>query len=195
MMNQNICHFIPFHKDYQSIHTINFVLETLPQLYAPLKSQAVYKMYYVCSGTGFIHTLGKIQPLSEGDVFFTFPAFPFCIESEANFSYMYISFLGARANMIMEKLKISTNRFLFRQCQEISPFWQQGLTVHPELADLISESILLYTFSWLGSKTMAFDKNQKSNGDTPLRIKKWCCAGTGVWFPPILPAAGSAMTR
>lgn len=75
MMNQNICHFIPHHKDYQSIHTINYVLETLPQPYAPLKSQAVYKMYYVCSGSGFIHTLGKIQPLSEGDVFFTFPLF------------------------------------------------------------------------------------------------------------------------
>ena len=31
MMLDDVCHFIPFHKDYHSIHTINFVLETDPQ--------------------------------------------------------------------------------------------------------------------------------------------------------------------
>ena len=55
-MEQNICHFIPFHKDIHSIHTINFVLETKPQQYDRLKSESVYKMYYVCSGQGYIHT-------------------------------------------------------------------------------------------------------------------------------------------
>ena len=47
-MEENICHFISFHNDTQSIHTINFVLETKPQSYDRLKSESVYKMYYVC---------------------------------------------------------------------------------------------------------------------------------------------------
>ena len=114
-MKQNICHFIPFHKDTYSIHTINFVLETKPQLYDRLKSESVYKMYYVCSGKGYIHTTGQITPLTQGDLFFTFPAASFAIESVENFTYMYISFIGLRGNMIMESLNISSNNFLFHR--------------------------------------------------------------------------------
>ena len=122
-MDNNICHFIPYHKDYHSIHTINFVLETKQQPYSLLKSQAVYKIHFVCGGKGNLHIPGKILSLSKGDIFFTFPGTPFCIETVEDFSYMYISFLGSRANMIMNKLKISAHnphrykthfRFCFR---------------------------------------------------------------------------------
>lgn len=171
-MDMNICHFIPYHKDYHSIHTINFVLETKPQKDTSLKSQSVYKMYYVCSGSGFIHTLGKIQPLSAGDVFFTFPAAPFCIESAEDFSYMYISFLGSRAYMIMEKLKVSNHNFLFTDCAEVYDFWKKGFDIDSELTDLIRESILLYTFSFLGNKTLTFQSKNKPN-NAALLIKKY----------------------
>lgn len=171
-MQENICHFIPYHKDYHSIHTINFVLETKPQIYDSLKSQSVYKMYYVCNGTGFIHTPGRVQPLSEGDIFFTFPAAPFCIESGADFSYMYISFIGSRANMIMQKLKISKNNFLFSDCAKAYDFWKSGIGVNSELTDLISESILLYTFFFLGSKMLTFEPGSRQNSAAQV-IKKY----------------------
>ena len=51
---ENICHFIPYHKDYHSIHTINFVLENKQLPLTTLKSEAVYKMHYVTKGTGFL---------------------------------------------------------------------------------------------------------------------------------------------
>ena len=171
-MYENVCRFIPYHKDYHSIHTINFVLETKPQIGDLLKSQSIYKMYYVCSGNGFIHTPGNVQPLSAGDVFFTFPAAPFCIESGEAFSYMYISFLGSRANMIMRKLKISKNNFLFKGCGEVYSFWKNGIDINSELTDLISESILLYTFFYLGNKTLSFDDSEKQN-NAALLIKKY----------------------
>lgn len=131
------------------------------------------KYNYICSGKGFIHTLGKIQPLSEGDVFFTFPASPVCIESVENFSYMYISFLGSRANMIMEKLKISNNNFLFTECSEIYNFRKNGLDIDSELTDLISENILLYTFSFLGNRTLSFGNKNRRNDNTAAIIKKY----------------------
>ena len=172
-MNKNVCHFIPYHKDYHSIHTIHFVLEIKPQIYHALKSESVYKMYYVCSGNGFIHTKGQIQPLSAGDVFFTFPAHPFSLESGEHFSYMYISFLGTRGNMIMEKLKISNHNFLFHNCNEVSSFWKNGLKTNSEMTDLISESILLYTFTFLAEKTVPLaDKNTKNSNAFSL-IKKY----------------------
>lgn len=172
-MIENICCFIPYHKDYQSIHTINLVLETKPQIYNSFKAEAVYKVHYVCGGSGFLHMLGKVYPLSAGDVFFTFPGNPFYIESKTDFSYMYISFLGARANMIMEKLNISNNNCYFSECGAIYEFWKNAFNINQELTDLISESVLLYTFSYIGNSILTFDKNMHKTEKTFLIIKKY----------------------
>lgn len=171
-MEQNICHFIPFHKDVLSVHTINFVYETKPQLYDRLKSESVYKMYYVCSGQGCIHTTGKITPLSAGDIFFTFPAFSFAIESKKDFTYMYISFVGLRGNMIMESLNISNSNFIFHNADEVYKFWKKGLSVNSKVMDLISESVLLYTFSFLGDRILQKSNEPKQNHSVNL-IKKY----------------------
>ncbi len=173
-MDNNICHFIPYHKDYHSIHTINFVFETKPQPYSLLKSQSEYKMYFVCSGRGNLHLVNKTVPLSPGDIFFTFPATPFCIESVETFSYMYISFLGSRANMIMDKLKISPRNSHFKGCHDVYDFWQKGLNANPETLDLISESILLYSFCFLGDKVIPLNTiNNSKKNDAALIIKKY----------------------
>ncbi len=147
-------------------------LKQKKQQYTSLKSEAVYKIYYVYSGKGFLHRMGSIEPLEKGDIFFTFPASPFCIQSEEDFSYMYISFIGSRANMIMEKLKISANKFIFKNCDELQEYWEKGLSTPSELTDLISESIVLYTFSFLGTKLISFE-NKIKNPDTTLLIKKY----------------------
>ena len=171
-MEQNICHFIPFHKDTHSIHTINFVLETKPQSYDRLKSESVYKMYYVCSGKGLIHTLGKTTPLSQGDLFFTFPADSFAIESVENFTYMYISFIGIRGNMIMESLNINSNNFIFHRADEVYDFWEKGLSMNSKVMELISESVLLYSFSFLGNRLLLNNDNLKQHRGVEL-IKKY----------------------
>ncbi len=171
-MEENICLFIPFHKDTHSIHTINFVLETKEQRFVQLKTESVYKMHYVCSGEGVIHTAGKVTPLKKGDIFFTFPASSFAIESREDFSYMYISFVGLRGNMIMEKLNIGSNNFLFHDSCEVEDLWKKGLFMNSGTADLISEAVLLYTFSFLGSKL--FPKNEKhGNHHSVDKIKKY----------------------
>ena len=171
-MEQNICHFIPFHKDVHSIHTINFVWETKPQQYDRLKIESVYKMYYVCNGHGFIHTEGKITPLAQGDIFFTFPAWPFAIESVEDFTYMYISFVGLRGNMILESLKIAKTNFIFHNAEEVYDFWKNGLLANPKVIALISESVLLYTFSFLGNRLLP-ESNVSKQHHSFDRIKKY----------------------
>ena len=170
---ENICHFIPFHKDYHSLQTLHFVLETKAQSFQPLKAESLYKVHYVCSGSGILHTLGKEQPLKKGDLFFTFAGAPFSIESKADFSYLYISFLGARGNQLLDMLNISMSRFYFENLQEIEPFWRQGLTAHPEMLSLISESILLYTFSFLGKRLLAAPQKSKDESSAAIKIKKY----------------------
>ncbi|MGN0180423.1 MAG: AraC family transcriptional regulator [Monoglobaceae bacterium] len=169
----NICHFIPYHQDFQAIHTINFVLETKPQIYQSLKTEALFKVHYVRGGSGYIHTLGQRRQLHEGDIFFTFPGVPFAIESKTDFTYMYISFLGARTNSIMEKINISKNNFFFPDCGGAADFWEVGINTAPELTELMSESVLLYTFAFIGGQTMPTDKKIDKCGDAFVRIKKY----------------------
>ena len=76
-MDKNICHFIPYHKDYHAIHTVNFVLETKPQPKVPLHTEALYKVQLVISGEGVLHIRGRQIFLQSGDLFSPFPALPF----------------------------------------------------------------------------------------------------------------------
>ena len=171
-MRENICHFIPFHKDVHSIHTINFVLETKQQQSDRLKLESVYKMYYVCSGKGFIHTLGKVIPLSQGDIFFTFPATSFAIESVENFTYMYISFVGIRGNMIMDNLNINNRNFVFHNVDEVQDFWEKGILTSSKALELISESVLLYSFSVLSNMILT-DHHKSIQPQSIDLIKKY----------------------
>lgn len=173
MADENICLFVPFHKDYQSIHTVNFVLETQPQTKRAFRTDAVYRMHFVRTGSGFLHTVGSIQPLGAGDVFFTFAGTPYFLESEPGFTYQYISFLGARANMIMEKLHIAPAAAYFPDCGGLAGFWQEGLDVNRELTDLISESILLYTFTFLGNRALEIEKADTPPDELFRKLKKY----------------------
>ena len=171
-MEQNVCHFIPFHKDLHSIHTINFVSETKEQRYERLKTDSIYKMYYVCSGRGRLHTLGKITPLTKGDLFFTFPAASFAIESVENFTYMYISFVGVRGNMILDSLNINPGNFIFHEANQVQTFWENGILANEKVMELIAESVLLYTFAFLGNRLLPDHDNPKQRHSVDL-IKKY----------------------
>ncbi|MBO5841539.1 MAG: AraC family ligand binding domain-containing protein, partial [Clostridia bacterium] len=120
MTEQNICRFVPREVNDHSIHTVHFVFETEEQIYTGLRIKSLYTVYLVIGGTGKLHMQGEVLPLAAGDVFFSFPAVPFAIESVSDFRYVYISFLGARGNRIMEKLGISAKAPLYPGCQELT---------------------------------------------------------------------------
>ncbi len=169
----NICMFSPNRQNYDSLNTINFVYEKEEQKYTKLKIESVYKMHYVCSGTGFLHTNGKKSPLSMGDVFFTMPGMPLCIESESDFSYMYISFVGTKGNMLMEMLKVSESNLIFSGYNDIFDVWKKGFEINFRMTDIISESVLLYTFACIGNKIFDVDKTVNKNTNSISLIKKY----------------------
>lgn len=170
MAKENICHFIPMDTDRGQLDTINFVLETKPQIFTGLKTEAVYKMHFVCAGRGTLHTLGKTTPLKTGDIFFTFPAEAFAIESQTDLEYQYISFLGSRGYKILEQLKISRLSCIFHGHSSLKTFWQNAIEMQSLYPELTAESVLLFTFSHLA----ASDREQKSlqKGQAWAQVKK-----------------------
>ncbi len=173
MAEQNVCRFVPREINDHSIHTVHFVLETKEQIYTGLRLKSLYTVYFVLRGQGKLHTRGEVLDLTEGDVFFSFPAEPFAIESVADFQYMYISFLGARGNRIMEKLGVSPKAVLFSGCKELETVWMQGLQSPAELSDIASEAVLLHTFAYLGRRLPEFSFGDKGRIDLVSMIQKY----------------------
>lgn len=173
LRNNNICKFIPAHHSVDVINTINFVYETKEQVFDKLKISAVYIMHYVTEGKGWLHMVSGKYELHAGDIFFVLPAVPYYIESQENFKYLYISYIGIRANMLMERLKIDSRNLLFKGFQNLHEFWRNALEIS-DLGniDMLSESVLLYTFSVIENEIMETDYLAKSTNGV-LLIKKY----------------------
>ena len=76
--------------------------------------------------------------------------------------------------MVLDKLRISPQNFIFSGCEELYSFWENGLHTIPETSDLIAESILLYTFYFLGQNVIPLETNKNSEQNNAfLNIKKY----------------------
>ena len=167
----SICHFIPLDTDKSALDILNFVLETQPQVFSALKTEAVYKLHFVRSGRGKLHTLGKITSIRAGDLFFTFPAEAYAIESVDSLEYFYITFLGSRGSKLMEQQSISRHSCVFTGHSSLKTFWQNAIEMNSPHHDLCAESVLLYTFAHLAQ----VQAEQKSllKGHAWAQVKKY----------------------
>ena len=116
---ESVCRFIPAVRVSENFHIINFVLESNPHNIRNSSPNPVYRMFYVVSGEGDVACESIRRRVKKGDIFFNFPAVPYSIVSGENFSYMYISFVGIRANAELEKLGINSKNFVFEGYEEL----------------------------------------------------------------------------
>ena len=75
---------------------------------------------------------------------------------------MYISFVGTRGYELISKLGISCSKFIFRDFSDLIPLWKNGLSTCEEYTDIVSESVLLYTFSAIGNRFHTDCKDAKN---------------------------------
>lgn len=170
-MQNNICKFIPNSSaNEENINILNFVYERKKQTFKTIHCEAVYKMHFVTKGCGKININGIIYELEENDVFLTFPSVRYAIESDDDFEYIYISFLGMRANRIMDKLNITKKNFLFKGCDDLSLIWKNSIFDDISVLSWRCEGILLYTFSNIVQLTS--EQNQEYT-ESVLKIKKY----------------------
>ena len=169
-MNTNICKFMPKNESINRINVLNFVYETQKQVYNGFKCETVYKMHLVIKGRGKLHIPGKIYDLGEGDLFFLFPSMSYALESQEEFEYMYISYIGEYSNMLMDKLNINKERFLFKNIKKLKNVWTESITDDESIMSLRCEGILIYSFSIVGEQIM--NERENKNDTLPL-IKKY----------------------
>lgn len=149
---KDICNFIPPKNSSANIEYYHFVCETcLKKLRQPFVHPNFYA-HLAFKGNAVLKTEGKEYPLSPGTLFFTFPYQPFEIKKDNDFTYLYISFNGAGACELLENLNINKDNCIFSDFIHILDFWMSSVRrINPSNANTLTESILLYSLSYINS--------------------------------------------
>ena len=155
-MENNICRFVERGRDAYRIDILYYVLETKPQTFNGYKVNAFYTMYLAVSGHAVLYTANGKQNIAPGDIFFSLPASPYAIEGDTEFRYIYISYMGPRANALMDLMKINPQNCVFSGHDDVLPLWETGLNVADEIVAMRSENILLYTLSEIAMESGSF---------------------------------------
>lgn len=170
-MEGNICRFVPAQRDDDRINILYYVLETQPQ--QGMRIRAFYTMHLVLEGGALLSSAGAAFRLQPGDIFFTLPASPYSIDAEDGFRYIYISYMGPRANMLMEKLGITPKKCVFPGHGALTDIWRGGLGAVQEIVAIRSEAILLYSLSEIGLDVFPKEDAKNSGSDPMKAIKKY----------------------
>ncbi len=145
--SENICKFVIDNHE-GTLTATNFVFEKNAAASKKTFIRSNEIMYLAVSGRGFLCTDYLRQELLPGTLFFTFSGKPFRIEDAGGIQYMYISFCGQRTESLFDRFGISPASCVFHGCEGLLPFWQSAISrANGRNLDLISESVLIYTFS------------------------------------------------
>lgn len=147
---EDICNFIPPKNSDLNIEYFHFVYETnYRKLHQPFKHSNFYA-HLAFKGSGILKTEDKEFVLIPGTLFFTFPNQTFEIESNSNFTYLYISFNGAGADKLLESFNINKENCVFQDFAQLLNFWMSSIRrMSPSNSIILTESVLLHTLSYI----------------------------------------------
>lgn len=149
-MPESICNVIPVQQGGQDLRIAHFVYETeyktLHQPFFPL----IYYLHIVTSGSGVLSVAGKEHPITTGDIFFGFPAREFTLKGSDDLRYIYISFMGADAQKMMEDMHIVPNFPVYRGHKDLcQTFYTTVKNSTQSNAMLLAQGLLFFTLSRL----------------------------------------------
>jgi AraC-like DNA-binding protein len=126
-------------------------------------------MFLVTDGYATLKMAGLEHAVSVGDLFIGFPGCPYEVRSDGSFRYLYISFFGSCVSRMFERLGIRIDAPVFRGFDKISEHWFSAISrFNSKNADFLSESVLLYTLSFIGGEGEVAELKQ--NGSTMFEM-------------------------
>lgn len=146
--NENICLFPISDAPSGDLDILNFVYERIADFPDKYIIQTVYSLRLVTDGRGSLHTSHGVFPLKKGDLFLTFQAKPYKIRNEGDLKYIYISFIGLRADSIFSRLSVKEAQPVFSGKEEFIPLWEKTICSVTDInIDLMAEGLLLLTLA------------------------------------------------
>ena len=164
-MDQSICNVLPVKTYTGNIRTVHFVYEVEHQSLKQPFLRPIYYCYLVTSGNGKLSVFGKEYGLEPGCVFLGFPGTPYQVEGDKSFRYLYISFMGSGAEALFQDLNINHEKPVYRGFMNVIDYWFTAISRLNQInANILAESVLLYTLSFINNKetVAAVDRNSKN---------------------------------
>lgn len=171
-MENNVCFFVPKSDIHETVHTVNFVLERKPQIKKTMTMPFMHAVHCVLEGEGILHLEKYSTNLKKGDVFFILPSVPYRLESVSDFEYGYVTYLGPRASEFAEKFHLNKDNCVFKNIKNLPEFWQNAFALGSKFSDILSESVVLYTFAQIGHKYYP-DEDITCSLSSPPLIKRY----------------------
>ena len=149
MTSKNICKFVPADMTGQLMPT-QFILETNPSAMRHSEPEPTHRIVLITNQSGKLNLNTASYLCSVGNVIILFENETYFFEGEVGFQYMYIDFKGLRSYELFQRFGINESNRIFSGLDGLIPLWMESLSrASKENIDLVSESILLYTFSKL----------------------------------------------
>ena len=150
MKKSNICKFIEIEQT-EVLTAKHFIREVDLTVMESPRAFGHHRMILVSGEkVNFLINGREELLLNPGDLVFLFKEETLkVISPSVNTEYMYVSFKGGRSEVLFERFGISKTNRLFRNNQNMIPFWNDSMVRASENADLVAESVILYTFSRL----------------------------------------------
>lgn len=172
--HQNICKFVTVSAAPDVITTLHFVYETDARTLDHPFNFSFYRLCFVDCGTAELSSVYGRETVRENDVFLIFPATEYQLVCSEDFRYYYISFIGIRANLVLERLKITKTACIFHDMQGVRSLWESSIVCRNDLQDLASESVLLHTFAAIGEHSAGHTQQSTTgSAESFLHIKKY----------------------
>ena len=171
-MFKDICNFLPKLNNYNFFNVINTVCETNQPAENELTVSATYKMYIVTEGFGSFRNEDGVREIKKGDVIIVPPSIKYAIDNTSELSFIYASYLGTRATILMETYKIKRRGSVFSGFEHLIPMWYSMVKKNFENASVACEGVILYTFSEIGNELFAKGE-EKSLDNAAHKIKSY----------------------
>jgi len=171
-MSDNICVFLPRFEREDSFNIINLVYETRCPCSCELSSVATYRMAIVTEGKGRLRDKNGSREIKPADLIMISPAVDHAIENMGGLKYIYISFLGVRANALWDDYRIGSSPAVYSDCGEMIGIFQAAFSRHGENVNLSCEAAVLYAFSLVGDG-MFVGTELKKDDSAAHRVKRY----------------------
>lgn len=159
MKNDNICKLI-FSAEGKRLVTTRFVFESDAAIVSEPRVLDTHVMYLATKTEGALVINGVEYKLIAGRLYFAFTGERAFVKDTQSPEFMYISFEGARADDLFFRFGICPANRMIDGYKSLIPFWKSELCrADDSNIDLVSESLLMYTFSRLTKLMQKSDEN------------------------------------
>lgn len=165
-MSKSICRFMAAKNEDATIQAVRFVYETeCLNLKQPFL-HPIYVFHIVTKGTAIFRIGDKKYSLKRGDVFFAFPAYPYYLDADDEFEYIYISFMGNGAISRLPKCNITPENPYYSDFGFLCTMFENAIRrITPFNSSLLTEAVLYYALSFFNNFELEPETEEQKNSN------------------------------